>query len=407
VAKRVEKRVQKRPEKRVTKVQRSRKGKGKRVAKKKSPAKAMVAQQPAPQPPVPLILPDQDNDGVPDARDQFPADPRRVKEDVPVRATESAEKRLVAIPLRAFAPDVQEPQLLTVDDDGRAGYLVAETQKGVPVFRVVSTDGFTARREWILPNPGKLARVEKLVPTDMNARGTVVGAAIWKMESIAGDAVANDGRLAPACGFVFKDGKLKLNAAPPFFGATRSVFKKINQNGEIFGHREEWITDGGRDHLRIVALFGDHVFRDVPPFEVTTITETGCLLGYRDAARGRESFIWDGSRFMSIDNWHGIRVPLRAVGMNSKLQVVGNFEKTNRGRAFFWGNGELRILTALIPGEQGIWMKSMVPLKISDAGNVIFTAEPLAGGDKPADQQYFDLTVREAGENILQRVRLD
>jgi hypothetical protein len=52
-------------------------------------------------------------------------------------------------------------------------------------------------------------------------------------------------------------------------------------------------------------------------------------------------------------------------------------------------------------------MKSMVPLKISDAGNVIFTAEPLAGGDKPADRQYFDLTVREAGENILQRVRLD
>src|SRR4030095_13228305 len=177
VAKRVEKRVQKRPEKRVTKVQRSRKGKGKRVAKKKSPAKAMVAQQTAQHPPVPLLLPDQDNDGVPDARDIFPADPRRVKEDVPVRATESAEKRLVAIPLRAFAPDVQEPQLLTVDDDGRAGYLVAETQKGVPVFRVVSTDGFSARREWILPNPGKLARVEKLVPMDMNARGTVVGAA--------------------------------------------------------------------------------------------------------------------------------------------------------------------------------------------------------------------------------------
>src|SRR4029434_10509029 len=110
----------------------SRKGKGKRVAKKKSPAKAMVAQQPAAQPPVPLILPDQDNDGVPDARDTFPADPRRVKEDVPVRATESAEKRLVAIPLRAFAPDVQEPQLLTVDDDGRARHLRAEQQQELP-----------------------------------------------------------------------------------------------------------------------------------------------------------------------------------------------------------------------------------------------------------------------------------
>jgi HEAT repeat protein len=406
VAKRVEKRVQKRPEKRLTKVERS--NKGKRVAKKKSPAKAMVAQRPVPQPPVPLLLPDQDNDGVPDARDKFPADPRRVKEDVPVRATDPVEKRLVAIPLRSFASDAPEPELLTVDDDGRAGYLVAETQKGVPVFRVLSTDGFSTRREWILSNPGKLAGIEKLVPAGMNARGTVVGTAIWKTEAIAGDAAGNNSRLAPACGFVFKDGKLKLSAAPPFSAATpRSAFMKINQNGEIFGHREERITDAGGDHIRIVAFFGDHAFRDVPPFEVTTITEEGCLLGYRDAARGRESFIWNGSRFMSIDDWHGLRLPLRAVGMNSKLQVVGNFEKTNQGRAFFWGNGELRPLAALIPGDQGIWLKSMVPLKISDSGNVIFTAEPLADGGKPAQKQYFELTLREVGENILRQLRFD
>jgi hypothetical protein len=241
----------------------------------------------------------------------------------------------------------------------------------------------------------------------MNARGTVVGMAMWKTEG--GDR-ANDNRLPPGCGFVFKDGKLKLNAEAPFSAATlRSTYKKINQRGDIFGHREERISEGAGADIRTVSFLGDHVFRDVPPFEVTTITETRCLLGYREAADGRESFIWDRSQFIAIDRLHGLRVPLKAVGMNAKLQVIGSFDQANRrgaGPGFLWENGRLRPLSGLIPSEY-LFMQSIEPHTINAAGSITFTAELSMTQRKPAQPENFELTIREGDENLLERLRFD
>lgn len=372
-------------------------------------AQGMVVHRTLPPGPVALALPDTDDDGVPDVRDKYPKDPRRV-EDIPIREIKFADKHFAMIPLRTFVPNAREPQFLTINNDSRVGYLVAETQSEAAVFHVVSTDGFSTPQEWILPNPGTLAGIEKLVPADMNAQGTVVGTAIWKTMAMAPGNAGSNHRLAPHCGFVFKAGKLTLSAAPPFSDTTlRSTFKKVTQRGRIFGHREERITDAAGTRIQTVAYFGGHVFRDVPPFEITTITETGCLLGYREAASGREDFIWDGSRFIFIDRLDSVHVPVKAVGMNAKLQVIGNFETANRGGAgpgFFWENGKMRPLPALIPDEQRIWLRSIVPLMISDSGCVTFTAE-IPGGSKPSPPQCFDLTVHEKGENTLERFRFD
>jgi hypothetical protein len=158
-----------------------------------------------------------------------------------------------------------------------------------------------------------------------------------------------------------------------------------------------------------VTFLGEHVFRDVPPFEVTTLTETGCLLGYREAAGGRDSFVWDRSQFIPIDRLNGIRVPLKAVGMNTKLQVIGSFDKVNRGGAgpgFLWENGRLRPLSGLIPREY-IFMQSIEPRTIDDSGSITFTAELPMAQSKPAQPQSFELTLREGGKNLLQRLRLE
>lgn len=374
-------------------------------------AQGTVDHRPLPSAPVALALPDTDDDGVPDVRDKYPKDERRV-EDISIREIKFAEKRFAMIPLRTFAQGAREPQFLTIDDDGRVGYVAEEANNEATAFRVVSTDGFSKPREWMLPNPGTLAGIEQLVPADMNARGTVIGTATWKTDKLADGNTRDEHRLAPGSGFVFKAGKLTLSSAPPHSAATlRSTFKMINQRGQIFGHREERITNVTGAHIRIVAFFGEQVFRDVPPFEVTTITETGCLLCYREATDGRETFIWDGSRFISLAESNGIRVPVRAVGMNAKLQVIGGFESANRGGAgpgFLWEKGKMRPLAALIPDDQRIWLQSIEPRMIGDSGCITLTAElPAAGGVKSSNRQHFELTVREKGEKLLERLRFD
>jgi HEAT repeat protein len=168
-------------------------------------AQGVVKHRPLLQSPGPVPVRDTDNDGVPDLRDQYPDDPRRV-EDIPILKIKFPEKRYAAIPLRTFAHGAPEAQLITLDDDNRVGYLVAETRNEAAAYRVVSTDGLSTTREWILPNPGALAGIEKLVPTSMNARGTVVGMAMWKTEG--GDR-ANDNRLPPGCGFRFQGWKVE------------------------------------------------------------------------------------------------------------------------------------------------------------------------------------------------------
>jgi HEAT repeat protein len=196
-------------------------------------AKGVTEHRPLSPSPPPVPAQDTDNDGVPDLRDLYPNDSRRV-EDIPRLEIKFPEKRLAAIPLRTFAPGAPEPQLITLDNDNRVGYLVAETQNDAAVYRVVSTDGLGTTREWILPNPGALAGIEKLVPMSMNARGTVVGVAMWKTEGVANGGTATNNRLPPGCGFIFEEGKLKLSAKAPFSAATlRSAFKGINQRGAI------------------------------------------------------------------------------------------------------------------------------------------------------------------------------
>lgn len=351
---------------------------------------------------------DSDHDGVPDVRDKYPTDDRRV-ENIPIREIKFAEKHFGMLPLRDFAPEAKEPQFLTIDDLSRAGYLVAEIQNGAAAFRVVSSDGINEHHEWILPNPGTLAGVAELVPAAMIGEGTVVGTAMWSTEAVAADQTASGSRLKPGCGFIFKDGKLTLDASSPFSGSTlRSTFKNLNQRGEIFGYREELVTDASGPRIRTVAFFGKHSFRNVEPFEVVSITETGCLLGYRETQGRRENFIWDGSHFIPIER-EGFPLPIKLRGMNAKLQVIGELELGNRGgggTAFFWEKSKMLLLSTLIPGDQRMWLQSVEPLMISDSGSITLTAElPGARRTTPPQRYSFRLSLREKGENLLELLR--
>jgi hypothetical protein len=380
-------------------------------------AQEQSGHRPLPRPlasaPIPVDLRDSDGDGVPDVRDKYPSDNRRV-EDIPVHRITFPEKRYALVPMRAFVMNTPEPQFLTIDDDSRVAYLTEEIVDDAPAFRIASGDGFGQTQEWILPNPGTLPGVEKLLPAAMLGDGTLIGTALWKPAAATASGAAGDSRLQPGSGFIFKAGKLTIDpAAPLSAGALRSTYKRIDLHGRIFGHREERPSEAVDAPTRTTAFFGKHVFRDVPPFEVAAITRNGSLLCYRETTTGRENFIWNGTRFIPIRANADApaafgALPMKVVDMNTKLQVIGQLEQTGRPSiAFLWENDTVRPLLALIPQEYSLYLQNIVPLFISDSGEITFTAALLSDPLKPLRPQTFGLTLRKSGENRLELKRVE
>jgi hypothetical protein len=97
------------------------------------------------------------------------------------------------------------------------------------------------------------------------------------------------------------------------------TYKKVNNRGVIFGHRELFHQGVGK----MVAFLGTHYFHGAPAFEVTTMTESGqtALLWVNDGRM--ENRVFDGSRFIGLGSIFGKPENVRPYAMNEKLQVVG------------------------------------------------------------------------------------
>ncbi len=74
-------------------------------------------------------------------------------------------------------------------------------------------------------------------------------------------------------------------------------YQRINNRGTIFGHREVKIREGDNDVFRTFAFLGDHIFSDVPVFDVNAMTDGGQLLCFRSSSEKPQSFVWDGAAF--------------------------------------------------------------------------------------------------------------
>jgi len=351
---------------------------------------------------------DRDKDGVPDRLDKYPDDDRR-SEDIPVKEFESPLQIpatfYVTIPLADEGPASKNVLFMALDDDNRTGWITRANDTDPTDYHVASWSA-GERDEWPLPNPGDTPGIHRLDPASVNSRGTVVGAASRKKIALPLRQNVREAHVTFQSGFIFEQGKLRFDPPPPFAGEALNVsYRRINNHGVIFGHREMRLREGGDDVFRTFAFLGDHLFRDVPAFDVTAMTDAGQLLCWRVKDRKLESFVWDAAQFHALGSLAGKSEAVRAYAINQKLQIVGLSDALDKERCpigFFWENGRMRAFTELIPEEFRPHLRSAIPYLISDSGSITFRAEEKAG---PFPQFWpkrnFLLQLGEGGNNSI------
>ena len=328
---------------------------------------------------------DRDKDGVPDRRDKYPDDNRR-SEDIPVKQFAPAvyfpTKYYGVISLADEGPASRDVLFMALDDDNRTGWITKVNDLDPPDYHVASSN-VREREEWPLPNPGNTPGVYRLDPLSVNSQGTVVGTASRRKVAIPLRQDVREAHVTFQSGFVFEQGRLRFDPPPPFTGEAPNVsYRRINNRGVIFGHREMKIRDGGNDVFRTFAFLGDHVFRDVPVFDVTAMTDAGQLLCFRFEKGKQQSFVWDGAVFHDLGSLAGKPEAVRAYALNGKLQAVGLADALDKDRCpvgFFWENGKMRVFSDLIPAEFRQQLRSAIPYLINDSGSISFRAEEKAG----------------------------
>ena len=234
----------------------------------------------------------------------------------------------------------------------------------------------------------------------------MVGVASRKKVAIPLRQDVRDAHLTFQSGFVFERGRLRFDPPPPFDGGALNVsFQRINNRGLIFGHREVRLRDGANDVFSEFAFLGDHLFREVPLFDVTAMTDAGQLLCFRVTNGKQESFVWDGARFHDLGSLAGKPDAVRGFDINQKLQVVGLSDALDKDQCpigFFWEAGKMRMFSELIPEEFRPHLRSAIPYLISDGGSITFSAEEKAG---PFPQfwpkKHFTLDLGENGQTSL------
>ncbi len=351
---------------------------------------------------------DRDKDGVPDRLDKYPDDDRR-SEDIPVKHFESEvqfpAQFLAFITFADEGPASKNVLFIAIDDDYRSGWITKVNELDPPDYHVATWKA-SVGEEWPLPNPGDTPGVYRLDPSGVNSQGTVVGTASRKKLAIPLRQDVREAHVTFQSGFVFEKGALRFDPPPPFAGQALNVsYQRINNRETIFGHREMKIREGDNDVFRTFAFLGDHVFRDVPAFDVTAMTDAGHLLCFRSENGKPRSFVWDGGAFQDLGSLSGKPEHVRAYAINQKLQVVGLSDALDQDRCplgFFWEKGKMRAFSELIPEEFRPYLRSAIPYLIDDTGSITFRAEKKAG---PSPQfwpkENFVLQLGEDGNNSV------
>ena len=200
---------------------------------------------------------DRDKDGVPDRLDKYPDDDRR-SEDIP-KANFDAE---VPIPVKTYAflqfafegPASKNVVAMAIDDHYQAGWFTKVNDLDPPDYHVATWKD-SNREEWPLPNPGDTPGVYRLDPSSVNSQGTVVGTATRKKLAFPLRQDVREAHVTFQSGFVFEKGVLRFDPPPPFTGQALNVsYKRINNRGIIFGHREVKLRRGRQRRFPHVRL---------------------------------------------------------------------------------------------------------------------------------------------------------
>jgi len=244
-----------------------------------------------------------------------------------------------------------------------AGQIAGSVEKTYHGTRYVSGCLWTNGKPQLLPTP----RGHFGTATDVNATGTVVG---WSMVGIPPGPRA----------WRWREGKLTLLPLPPGRTVTREC--SVNEAGQIAG-----IAEGPNLDASSSAVLWDQDRLTVLPSPLGLADATfqidnrGRVVGSAGNGEGEcHAALWEGGRMRNLGTLGG-SVGF-ACSINNRGQVVGSTElevKLRPGsnfidpdeRAFYWEDGKMHDLNALIP--RGSEWKLVAATAINNRGEILAT----------------------------------